>query len=57
MIGVVRLESLMMHQGVRSKGVIDGADGPVHEETMQRPFKERREHDASSNTDGGPEQK
>jgi hypothetical protein len=38
-IGMVGLESVVMHDGVRAEGVIKTAEGPVHEIAVQRPFK------------------
>ena len=57
MIGVIGLESMVMDDGVRAEGVIKISERPVHEITMQRPFKKRGENNASAETDRRPEYK
>jgi hypothetical protein len=45
-IGVIGLEDAMMHEGVRPEWVGQAEESSVHDEPMERPFKEGPEHDA-----------
>lgn len=56
MVGLVGLENLMVNDGVRFEGVIKFADRAMHDETVQRPFKERGVNDGANKTNSAPKQ-
>ena len=56
MIGLVRLENLVMNHGVFLEGVGEKCDPFMHDETVERPFKEGCENGGNNKTDRGPEE-
>lgn len=56
MIGVVCLESLVMHHGMGLERIVEFANGTVHDILVQCPFKEGGEDNASDGTNGHPEE-
>jgi len=55
-VGMVRLENLMVNQSVALKRITKRANRFVHQKTMQRPFEKRGETRAQDKTEGGPKQ-
>jgi hypothetical protein len=54
MIGGVALENMVMYQRVLFKGVAETFPRLVHEETVQRPFKERGKDHSRHESDREP---
>jgi hypothetical protein len=54
---MVGFESVVMNDGVRPEGVIKTAERPVHEITVQRPFKERTEDNPAGKAGRRPKYK
>lgn len=54
-VGVIRLEGLMMHDCVSLEGVAKRAHWAMHDVLVQRPLKERGEGDVTEKTDPEPE--
>jgi hypothetical protein len=42
---------------VRAEGIVETAEGPVHEIAVKSPFKKGRENNGAAETDCGPENK
>jgi hypothetical protein len=57
MISVVGFKSLMMHERVGTKGVIEFSNRAVHEIAVERPFKEGGKNNGGEKSDGHPKGK
>lgn len=56
MIGFVRPENMMMHEGVAFEWIDEEFHAPMHDETVQCPFEERRENGGDQKAYRGPEE-
>jgi hypothetical protein len=55
MISVIGLENAMVDESVAFERIGKIADRPVHDEAMQRPFKEGGKYNGDDQTGGRPE--
>jgi hypothetical protein len=54
MVSMVRLEGVVMHQGMGLKGVTKIEQRPVHDIAMEGPFKKGGKNEAAGKSEGGP---
>ena len=55
MVGVVRLEDLVMDDGVGAKGILEAAKRPVHQKFVNGPLEKRAINDSGGEANDCPE--